>query len=366
LTPVPKQCSLPTSPAEDSLKTLLANMSTRHPLGRIRVLLIVGLLVIAPFGLALAQAVSVPLESHERNVGVMGTTLQIRVFAPDESLAIQAVDAAEAELRRVEDLMTDWRPSPLSSLNAAAGEGPVVVPRELAAIVARSQEVGRLTLGAFDITYAGVGRLWNFKTKPPIVPDAVAIQEALATVGAARIRVNAETNTVTLPDHMTVGLGGIAKGYGVDRAMQVLLDLGIQHAIVNAGGDLKALGREGGKPWEIAVKHPRDPERVIAVIGLSNAAMVTSGDYERFFEHEGQRFHHILDPRTGYPSNGAMSATVIAPSAEFADALATALCVLGAEEGFKIIESMKRIEAIVIDMAGDPHATSGLKASLRE
>ncbi len=134
---------------------------------------------------------------------------------------------------------------------------------------------------------------------------------------------------------------------------------------MNAGGDLKALGRDEREPWEVAVKHPRDRERVIAVLRISNSALVTSGDYERFFEHEGRRFHHILDPRTGYPSEGAMSATVIAPSAEFADALVTALCVLGPDPGLEIIDALDRVEAILIDMNGVPHASAGLRASLR-
>ncbi|MBW2391460.1 MAG: FAD:protein FMN transferase [Deltaproteobacteria bacterium] len=324
------------------------------------------LLLLGSTGAAAAQDVDVPLEVVERYVGVMGTDLQIRVLGPDRAALNKAVQAAEVELRRVEDLMTDWRSSPLTSLNAAAGSGPVVVPRELAAIISRGVELGRLTRGAFDITYAGVGRLWDFKRKPPIVPEAVAIKEALADVGFDRIQIDPATNAVTLPANMRIGLGGMAKGYGVDRAMQTLLEHGIEHALVNAGGDLKALGRDEQEPWEVAVKHPRDRERAIAVLRVSNSALVTSGDYERFFEHRGKRFHHILDPRTGYPSTGAMSATVIAPSAELADALATALCVLGPIQGLEIIDGLDRVEAILIDMDGAPHASAGLRASLKQ
>jgi len=268
-------------------------------------------------------------------------------------------------LRRVEDMMTDWRASPLTRLNAAAGRGPRVVPSELLEIIARGVAIGRLTGGAFDISYAGVGRLWEFKTRPPRVPTRSEIETGLSNVGSDRIVIDPDAGTVDLPSGMRVGLGGIAKGFGVDRAMQVLLDHGIEHGVVNAGGDLKALGRDGDAPWEIAVKHPRDRAQVIAVLRVSNSAMVTSGDYERFFEHQGRRYHHILDPRTGYPSQGAMSATVLAPSAEFADALATALCVMGPETGMPLIERLRRVEAIVIDMAGEPHASTGLQTSLR-
>ncbi|MDP6979666.1 MAG: FAD:protein FMN transferase [Myxococcota bacterium] len=325
--------------------------------------LLASTLLIAKVGLA-ERPPDAELIRVERHVGVMGTDLQIKVLGRDRARLEAAVDAADRELRRVEDMMTDWRPSPLTRLNDAAGQGPFDVPAELAAIVARAIEVSRITEGAFDVTYAGVGRLWDFKAKPPRIPDRKQIEAGLRLVGSSRLEVDPERHAVALPRGMRVGLGGIAKGYGVDRAMQVLLDLGIEHAIVNAGGDLKALGRNGDAPWEIAVKHPRDPEHVIAVLRVSNTAMVTSGDYERFFEHEGRRYHHILDPRTGYPSEGAMSATVIAPHAELADALATALCVMGPERGLPLIEALRRVEAIVIDMAGNPHATSGLRDSL--
>ncbi len=319
------------------------------------------LVPLALAGTAFAEAEPVRVE---RTVGVMGTDLEIEVIGSDRAHLEAAVAAAEAELRRVEDVMTDWRSSPLTRLNASAGQGPLAVPSELADIIARAIEITRLTGGAFDITYAGVGHLWDFKAKPPRIPDASKIEVGLQFVGAERIDVDAKMGRVNLPFGMRIGLGGIAKGYGVDRAMQVLLDLGVEHGIVNAGGDLKALGRNGEKAWEVAVKHPRDPEQLIALLRLSNVAMVTSGDYERFFEVDGRRYHHILDPRTGHPSQGAMSASVIAPSAEFADALATALCVMGPERGIPLVEGLPRVEAIVIDMAGDPHASSGLQQTL--
>jgi thiamine biosynthesis lipoprotein len=305
------------------------------------------------------------LAVRERRLGAMGTDLQLKVRGRGGAALDAALDAAEAEMRRVEDLMTDWRPSPLTTLNAAAGKGPQAVDRELAAIVSRALEMGRLTGGAFDPSYAEVGALWDFKSKPPRVPSPEQVARALERIGYQRIRVDPENSTVDLPAGMRIGLGGIAKGYGVDRAMAVLRARGVEHALVNAGGDLKALGFDGPVPWDIAIKHPRDRERVIAVLRVSNTALVTSGDYERFFEHAGRRFHHILDPRTGYPSTGAMSATVVAPSAEFADALATALCVMGSDSGLALIESLPRVEAILVSMDGRVHASAGLRTSLR-
>jgi len=302
---------------------------------------------------------------RERELGVMGTDLELRALGTDAAALDRALDAAIAELRRVEDAMTDWRPSPLTRLNDAAGRGETEVPAELAEILARSLEVSRVTGGAFDVSYAAAGSLWDFKAKTPRIPDPEAVRAALAHVGWQRVRVDPQHHTVDLPAGMKLGLGGIAKGYGVDRAMEVLLAHGVEHAIVNAGGDMKVLGRKFGEPWEVAIKHPRDRERAIAALRVSNTSVVTSGDYERFFEIDGRRYHHIIDPRTGRPSEKALSATVLHPSAELADALATALCVLGPEEGLALVARLERAEAIVVGIDGGVHASEGLRSALR-
>jgi len=296
---------------------------------------------------------------RERNVEVMGTELEVKVIGHDDVQLEQALDAAIAEIRRVEDVMTDWRPSPVTKLNDRAGEGPIEVERELAVLLQRSLEIARLTGGAFDITYAGAGKLWDFKSQR--IPSAGVIEAALKNVGFERVVVDLEANTVRLPKGMRLGLGGIAKGYGVDRAMAVLLEHGIQHALVSAGGDLKVLGHKFDKLWEIAIRHPRDRERVLALLPVSNTCVVTSGDYERFFVHEGRRYHHILDPRTGSPAQGCMSATVIAQDAAFADALATAICVLGPEQGLELVEGLPATEALVVGLDGKTRASSGLQ-----
>ena len=332
--------------------------------------------LLAPLALGLALAAPrspapqegtapAPLVLRERTLGVMGTELEIKALGTDVALLDKALDAAVVEIQRVEDLMTDWRPSPLMELNAAAGQGPVQVEPELAALIARGLQFGELTGGAFDITYAGAGKLWDFKRRPPVIPDAAAVRAALANVGYARVHVNLEASTVDLPAGMRLGLGGIAKGYGVDRAMAVLLEHGIEHGIVSAGGDLKVLGRKFGKPWEIAVRHPRDRERVLAKLPVSNTCVMTSGDYERFFDYEGKRYHHILDPRTGYPATGCMSATVVAQDAANADSLATAMCVLGPEKGLALVEQLPHVEAILVGMDGKVHTSSGLRAGER-
>ena len=305
------------------------------------------------------------LELRSRRLGVMGTELFIEVLGPDAEKLELALDAAILEIQRVEDLMTDWRASPLMELNAQAGKGPQKTSLEIARIVRQAKEIHAFTQGAFDVTFAAVGKLWDFKRKPPLVPKKEDVTLALPFVDASKIEVDVDAMTVTIPEGMSIGLGGIAKGYGVDRAMAILMEHGIEHAMVNAGGDLKALGKKSGKLWEIAIKHPRDATRVIAVIPISNTCVVTSGDYERFFEIDGVRYHHILDPCTGYPSTGSISATVVAPEAAMADAFATALCVLGPEKGLPLIEQIPRVEALIVDLAGKVHSTSGLAGRVR-
>ncbi|MGE0710622.1 MAG: FAD:protein FMN transferase [Planctomycetota bacterium] len=301
------------------------------------------------------------LEERSFEGGVMGTSLQITVLGPDVEVLERALREAVAELRRVEDEFTTWRPSPLTRLNDRAGQGPQRCSHEAVVLIGRSLEVSELTHGAFDVTFYSVGKLWDFKAKPPKLPSKEEVAAALRAVGYQKVKVDPERDTIELPAGTKIGLGGIAKGYGVDRAMALIMKLGIRHAVVNAGGDLKALGKKHGQPWEIAIKHPRERDKVLAVLPVSNVCVVTSGDYERFFEHEGKRYHHILDPRTGYPSEGCMSATVTAPDAAFADALATAMCVLGPVEGLKVIDALPRVEAILVGLDGKVHFSKGLR-----
>ncbi|MGK0153812.1 MAG: thiamine biosynthesis lipoprotein [Neolewinella sp.] len=309
------------------------------------------------------QAAAKPLERTVKG-GVMGTEYRLAAIGTDAVKLDAALAAAVKELQRVEDLMTDWRASPLSTLNDNAGKGPQVLPLELAAMIGRGQAVGELTDGAFDISFAGVGKLWDFKRKPPRVPTAEQVKAALAHVDYRRIEIVPAKLTVALPAGFRIGLGGIAKGYGIDAAMKVLMQHDIRNAVVNVGGDMSILGKKQGKPWPIGIAHPRHKEHALAELKLSNVCVVTSGDYERFFEVDGVRYHHILDPRTGYPSKGCITATVVASHAEYADALATALCVLGPEKGLALIESLPRVEAIVVGLDGKAAASKGLRSSL--
>ncbi len=293
--------------------------------------------------------------------GVMGTSFQIEAIGTDEAELDRVLGLVLDELRRVEDVFTVWRESELTRLNDRAGQGPVPVSQEMADLLALACECGRVTHGAFDITYFPLRPLWNYKAEHPVLPSQEAVAAALEFVGYERIRVDREHGTVDLPAGFSLDLGGIAKGYGIDRGMRVLLEHGIENGLVQAGGDTKALGRKFGKPWQIAIKHPRDKHKVFALLPVVNQCVQTSGDYERFFEVDGKRYHHIIDPRTGWPSEGCMSATVIGPEATFGDGLATAMCVLGPEAGMAIIEQLERVEAVLVGMDGRVHLSSGLK-----
>ncbi|MDA8620662.1 FAD:protein FMN transferase [Planctomycetota bacterium] len=305
------------------------------------------------------------LHRQDLDFGAMGTEVIITALHADAEVARRALLAAREEFERIEDLMTSWRDSPLKHMNTGADGTPRRVPAELAKLVERSLVISRLSGGAFDPTIGAVLRQWDFKADPPVIPDQAKLEQALRHVDWEKVVVDVDASTVSMPAGTRVVLGGIAKGYGVDRAMAAMMAEGIENGLVNAGGDLKALGRNGDAAWTIAIKHPRDRERAIAAVPVSNVCLVTSGDYERFFEVDGKRYHHILDPRTGRPATGCMSATVMAPDAAVADAVATAVCVLGPNLGLKLVARLPRVEAIVVDMEGQVLTSEGLEGVAR-
>lgn len=308
-----------------------------------------------------ARESSVPEVVHE--TALMGTSLRIVILTEDEAGARAAIAVAVAEMRRIEDLMTDWDPaSQLESINRNAGLEPVRVADELLALLEQSIELSELTRGKFDVTYAGAGRLWDFRASPPALPDPEALRAGAARVGYERLVVDREAGTAFLRDEgMRIGLGAIAKGYAVDRAVRLIEERGFEDFAVNAGGDLAARGRKSDSElWWVALRHPRRPGENLAILPLSNTSAVTSGDYERFFELDGRRYCHIIDPDTGWPASGCQSVTVLAPRTYWADALATGAFVLGPEEGLKLLESLEGIEGAIVDSTGELYLTSGL------
>ena len=301
---------------------------------------------------------------HARHEGkAMGSSLEIEVYGPEQATCDRAVEEARAEIDRLDRMMTDWKPdSPLMDVNRAAGVKPVAVPAELLFIVGRSLKVSELTGGAFDISFAGAGKLWNWRAPDPLIPTAEAVKASLENVGWRGIVVDEKAGTLFLSrPGMRIGLGAIAPGYAGDLAMAKIRALGIKDACVNLSGDVLLIGRKDGKPWNVGVTHPRKKGENLMVLPVSNAAVSTSGDYERYFEKGGKRYCHIIDPRTGYPADGCQSVTIVAPNLAFADGLATGVFVLGPEKGMALVESLEGVHAVIVAADGTLRMSKGLR-----
>ncbi len=298
----------------------------------------------------------------------MGSRFEITAVHADLAVATRAIERAYSEIDRIEAMISSWRPtSATSEVNRQAGRRPVAVPQELFNLVRRSLKLSELTGGAFDVTFAGVGRLWDFEAEEPRLPDAGEIERALAHVGYRKILLDAAERTIFLDDpEARIGFGAIGKGYAANRAVFVLKENGIRSGVVSAGGDLMAFGRqENGSLWDIGIAHPLHRDHLFARLPLSEQAVVTSGDYESFVTIDGQRYAHILDPRTGFPVAHLRSVTIVCPDAELADGLATAVFVLGPDEGLKLVNALKGIEALLVDAEGELHFSDRLRSRLQ-
>jgi FAD:protein FMN transferase len=314
------------------------------------------------FALAILAALLPIQDGHARFDGMaMGSSLEIEVFGPAQAVCDQAVKEAREEIDRLDKIMTDWKQeSPLMDVNRAAGRKAVEAPPELFFIVERSLKVSELTDGAFDITFAGAGKLWNWRN--PKVPTPEEVKASLANVGWKGIVIDEKAMTIYLSKPgMRMGLGGIGPGYAGDLAMDKIRKLGIRDACVNLSGDIRASGKKKGEPWSVGVTHPRKKGENIAVLPVTDAAVSTSGDYERYFEKDGKRYCHIIDPRTGYPADLCQSVTIVAPNLAFADALATGVFVLGPDKGMRLIESLEGVQALIVAADGTLTLSKGLK-----
>ncbi|MFT5434395.1 MAG: thiamine biosynthesis lipoprotein [Myxococcota bacterium] len=319
-----------------------------------------------------ASMKSLTVSPVTRSEALMGTSIELVVFPPagrSRADAEAALDAAIAEIARIEQVFSTWIPdSALSKLNQNAGR-TTQLPREAITLLAEAKALCTATGGSFDVTFKGAERVWDFGNKaatPPTAhaatpPSAHAAKSAMGLVDCKALHIDEAASTARLERHsMAVGLGGIAKGYAVDKAGQVLEAAGYRDFIVNAGGDLLAKGRNLGDLWRVGIKHPRATDRPLAILPVSGYAIATSGDYERFFEHEGIRYHHILDPKTGQPARGCQSVTILTKRAAMADALATGVFVMGPKAGLELINRLKNTEALIVAADGTVHTSNGL------
>ncbi len=291
----------------------------------------------------------------------MGTRFDIQVAHHDQAAAASAIDAAYEEIDRLEELLSEWREdSQISEVNRQAGQGPLSVGPELLEVVTRALELSQLTDGAFDITFATCGHLWSVGQQR--IPSEQEIADCLPHIDYRNVVVDQEESTIELIGERTrIGIGAIGKGYGVDRAAQVLSDRGIDDFIVDGGGDLRASGQRFGRPWRAAIAHPRSPDEFLAVVELWDRSFVTSGDYERYFESDGVRYHHIIDPATARPARASIATTVIADDTTTADALSTAFFVLGPTEALAIAGDLPGVEVLLVTADMEVHQTPGME-----
>jgi len=312
----------------------------------------------------LAGAVLLPLsataEWYGRTIDLMGTRVSVELWHEDEDRATALIESVLDEYRRIDRAMSTYRPdSEISQVNAAAATVPVVVSRELFDLVVAALDLSRASGGAFDISYESVGYLYDFRTRRR--PDAAAIAAAIDAVDYRRIRVDPDRLSLRFETPgMRINLGGIAKGHAVEQGARLLRAAGIRHALLNAGGDTRVLGDRRGMPWIVGIRHPRLEGEVATRLPLVDEAISTSGDYERYFEEDGRRYHHILNPATGEPTETVLSATVIGPDATLTDGLSTTVFVLGAADGLALIEQYPGYEAIIVEPSGRLVYSSGL------
>ena len=294
----------------------------------------------------------------------MGCRFELTVVAHDSSEAISFITEAITEIKRIEKLISSWDlNSQTSAINLNAGIKPVKVDRELFDLIERSIGISNLTDGAFDITYASMDNIWKFDGSMKVMPAKEAIVQSVEKVGYQNIELNDLESTVYLKlKGMKIGFGAIGKGYAADKAKELLISNGVISGIINASGDMSTWGKQpNGKEWKVAITNPLDKEKVYALLPITNGAVVTSGDYEKYVVFNEKRYSHIIDPRTGYPASEIISATVFAPKAELADALATSIFVMGASSGIDRINQLPNVECIIISNTGSISFSKNIK-----
>jgi thiamine biosynthesis lipoprotein len=290
----------------------------------------------------------------------MGTAIRVELWSEERAIAEAAMAAVIDEMHRIDRAMSPFKAeSELSLINREAATRPVPLSAEMYDILARSIEFSRLSDGAFDITFASAGHLYDYRLG--IKPTDEELARARAAIGYQNLILDPQARTVRFARAgVRIDLGGFAKGYAADNGAAILRRHGIRHAIVSAGGDSHVLGDRRGRPWSIGIQNPRRPGEVVAVLPLQNAALSTSGDYERYFEADGVRCHHLIDPKTGKSPSSVHSVTVIAADGLTSEACSKCVFVLGVEQGMRFIEMQEGVDAVVVDAAGVLHYSSGL------
>jgi FAD:protein FMN transferase len=298
----------------------------------------------------------------------MGSELRLTAWTTDEPAARAAFEEIFREFVRLEALMSVWRPgSDVQRINQAAGKQAVKVSDEVRAVLKQARQASEWTGGKFDVTFGALSDLWKFdQDHDNRVPNGEDIRKRLPLIDYTAVAVDDRAGTVYLQRAgMRVHLGGIGKGYAIDRAAVLLRDRGFHDFMIRSGGDLYVGGHRGDRPWRVGIRDPRGAaDQIFASLDLSDGTFSTSGDYERFFTAGGRRYHHILDPDLGQPARGCRSVTILTDRAVTADALSTGVFVLGPTDGMALIERLPEVEGVIVSDQNEVLVSSGLKTRL--
>lgn len=300
---------------------------------------------------------------HKRKLILLTSPFEMTVVAKDTVEANQYIDLAIAEVKRIENLVSDWKPeTQISHVNQNAGIQPVKVDDEVFQLVKRSIKISTLTDGAFDISYASMDKIWKFDGSMKEMPTPEAIKKSVEKVGYQKIILDEKEKTIFLRDKgMKLGLGGIAQSFIADNIRDLLKSKGCISGIANVSGDIAAWGKQpDGKPWTIGIINPMNKNKIFATFPLIDSSVETSGTYEKYVVFDGVRYSHIINPKTGYPAQGIVSVTVFAKQTEIADGLAKGVFLFGVEAGLNLVNQLKGIECIIVDSKGKIYSSKGI------
>ena len=302
--------------------------------------------------------------AYKQVTKLMGVRFELTAVSDNEELARKSIDEAIKEIKRIEDLISSWDPnSETSEINRNAGIKPVKVSNELFDLIVRSNKISTLTNGVFDISFASVDKIWKFDGSQTSIPSKESIAASVSKINYQNIILDQEKHTVFLKEKgMKIGFGAIGKGYAANKAKSKMLTMGVKDGVVNAGGDLITWGKmEHEGDWSIGIANPKEKDQVMGWLIINDLAVVTSGNYEKFFIADGKKYSHIINPTTGYPASGTRSVTIICKDAELSDALATSVFILGANKGIELINQLKNIECLVVTEQNELQTSNGLK-----
>ena len=304
----------------------------------------------------------------ERSRVSMGSELHLTAWTADEAKAVAAFEAVFAEFDRLDALMSVWREgSDIVRLNAAAGDTPVPVSRDVRDVLQAAHQVSEWTGGKFDVTFGALSGLWKFDHDlDATIPSHADVLAKTRLIDYRNLIVDESAGTAFLKQKgMRAHLGGIGKGYAVDKAATIMRDHGLRDFMIQSGGDLYVSGHRGDRPWRTGIRDPRGPaDRMFAALDLTDGAFSTSGDYERFFMKDGRRYHHIIDPDLGEPARGSRSVTIVAERSTIADGLSTGVFLLGPDKGMALIEKLPNVEGVIVTEKNNVLVSSGLARRL--